>query len=323
MDPKQVPTVKLNNGVDIPIIGLGTWQSAPDGTLYKSVKLALDAGYRHFDCALIYENEEETGRAVNDAIKEGQVKREDLYLVSKVWLTYYTRERAQECVRKILAKFQTPYLDLALVHWPMSFKQVDDTLWPTGADGQIIEGNIDYIEAYKGLEDCVKAGLVKSIGISNFTRDQVQRLLDATSIVPVTNQVEAHPYLAQSKLKAYCEERGVTLTAYSPLGNPGSSCNDKPDKGQLLKDPVVLRLAEKYGKNAGQILLRFQTDRGLIVVPKSVNPDRIKSNIQIFDFKLTQDEIKELEGLDRKYRSNLFEQTQHLVNHPFDPKIDF
>ncbi|CAG2172159.1 unnamed protein product, partial [Oppiella nova] len=188
MDPKSVPTVKLNNGLDIPIIGLGTWQAPPDGSLYRSVRTAITDGYRHFDCALIYENEEETGRAINDAIKEGQVKREDLYIVSKVWLTYYTRERAQECVRKILAKFQTPYLDLCLVHWPMSFKQVDDTLWPTGADGKVIGGNIDYIECYKGLEDALKAGLVKSIGISNFTSEQVERLLQATSVVPVTNQ---------------------------------------------------------------------------------------------------------------------------------------
>ncbi|XP_054153871.1 1,5-anhydro-D-fructose reductase-like [Oppia nitens] len=323
VDPKQVPTVKFNNGVEVPVIGLGTWQAPRDGSLYRSVRTAIECGYRHFDCALVYRNEEETGRAINDAIKDGLVTREELFIVSKVWITYLKRDRVMDCVKKILEKFQTPYLDLALIHWPMCFAQVDDTLFPTDADGKIIGGDVDYIEAYQGLEDCVKAGLVRSIGISNFTSAQVDRLVKAVTIVPVTNQVEAHPYLNQNKLRKFCEERGITLTAYSPLGNPGSVDSNPPDRGCLLKDPVILRLAQKYGKNAGQILLKFQTDRNIIVVPKSVNPDRIKSNIQIFDFKLTDEELQELESLDRNYRSNLFEITRDLPNHPFDPSIDF
>jgi len=300
---------------------LGTWQSPPDGSLYRAIRGAIDNGYRHIDCAYAYENEEEVGKAINDAIKEGKVKREDLYVVSKLWLTFFRRDRVQVCVKKILAKLNTPYLDLCLMHWPMSFKGVDDTLVPVGPDGNVENGNIDYLEAWQGLEDCVRAGLVKSIGISNFNSQQIDRLVNAATIKPVTNQVECHPYLAQKQLKKFCEERGITLTAYSPLGNPGSTANTKADKGQLLKDPTILRLAQKYGKNVGQILLKFQAQRGVIVIPKSVNLDRIITNIQIFDFDLTPEEITELESLDRNYRSCLFD-VFSIPNHPKYPFND-
>jgi len=325
MDPKQVPSVKLNNGVSIPIVGLGTWQSPPDGSLYKAVKGAIDAGYRHIDCAYAYQNEEEVGKAINDAISEGKVKREDLFIVSKLWLTYFRRDRVQVCVKKILSKLNTPYLDLCLMHWPMSFGESDTEIVPMDAAGKVIDGGIDYLEAWQGLEDCVKAGLVRCIGISNFTSKQIERLLASATIKPVTNQVEIHPYLAQKQLKKFCEERGITLTAYSPLGNPGSQVNDAADKDKLLKDPVVNRLAKKYNKNAGQILLKFQAQRGIIVIPKSVSLDRIKSNIQIFDFEMTAEEIAELESLDRNYRSCTFDMAgiTSLPNYPFKNPKEF
>jgi len=322
-DPKQVPNVKLNNGKSIPVVGLGTWQSPPDGSLYKAVRGAIDAGYRHIDCAYAYQNEEEVGKAINDSISEGKVKREDLFVVSKLWLTYFRRDRVQVCVKKILSKLNTPYLDLCLMHWPMSLGEDDKEIVPVGADGKVIDGKIDYLEAWQGLEDCVKAGLVKSIGISNFTSKQIDRLLASATIKPVTNQVECHPYLAQKNLKKFCEEKGIVLTAYSPLGNPGSQANDLPEKDRLLKDPVVNRIAKKYGKNPGQVLLKFQAQRGIIVIPKSVSLDRIKSNIQIFDFQMTAEEIAELESLDRNYRSCTFDVAgiPSLPNYPFkDPK---
>lgn len=325
VDAKQVPNIKLNNGLSIPVVGLGTWQSAPDGSLYRAVKGAIDAGYRHIDCAYAYENEEEVGKAINDAISEGKVKREDLFVVSKLWLTFFRRDRVQKCVKKILAKLNTPYLDLCLMHWPMSFGEDDKNLVPTGPDGKFIDGKVDYLEAWQGLEDCVKAGLVKSIGISNFNSKQIDRLLASATIKPVTNQVEVHPYLAQVQLKKFCEDRGIVLTAYSPLGNPGSQANSLDNKDRLLKDPVVNKLAKKYNKNAGQILLKFEAQRGIIVIPKSVSEDRIRSNIQIFDFNMTADEIKELEALDRNYRTctfDVFSIPSHPV-YPFNDSIPF
>jgi len=319
VNPQQVPKVTFNNGKTIPIVGLGTWQSPPDGSLYKAVKGAIDAGYRHIDCAYAYENEAEVGQAIAAAISEGTVTREDLFITSKLWLTFFRRDRVQLCIKKILTKLNTPYLDLVLVHWPMSFGESDTQLLPTGPDGKVVEGKVDYLEAWQGLEDLVKAGLVKSIGISNFNTKQIERLLASATIKPVTNQVESHPYLAQTKLKKFSEDRGITLTAYSPLGNPGSQVNQGSDKDRLLKDPVVNRLAQKYKKNVGQILLKFQAQRGIIVIPKSINLDRIKSNIEIFDFELDPAEIQELESLDRNYRTCGFDDAgvPNLPNYPF------
>lgn len=324
VNPNEVPNIKFNNGVSIPIVGLGTWQAPPDGSLYKAVRGAIDAGYRHIDCAYAYENEEEVGKAINDAISEGTVKREDLFITSKLWLCFFRRDRAQLCVKKILSKLNTPYLDLCLVHWPMSFGDSDTDLLPVGADGKVIAGTIDYLEAWQGLEDCVNAGLIKSIGISNFNTQQIERLLGAATIKPVTNQVEIHPYLAQVQLKKFCDEKGITLTAYSPLGNPGSQVNTGSDKDRLLKDVVVNRLADKYKKSPGQILLKFQAQRGIIVIPKSVSVDRIQSNIQIFNFEMTADEITELESLNRNYRTCGFDAAgvPDLPNYPFkDPNV--
>jgi len=321
-DPKQVPSVTFNNGKTIPIVGLGTWQSPPDGSLYKAVTGAIDAGYRHIDCAYAYENEEEVGKAINDAISAGKVTRDELFVVSKLWLTFFRRDRVKVCVNKILSKLNISYLDLCLVHWPMSFGDSDTENLPVGPDGLVVPGTIDYLEAWQGLEDCVNAGLVRSIGISNFNTKQIDRLLGAAKIKPVTNQVEIHPYLAQVKLKKFCEDRGIILTAYSPLGNPGSQVNTGSDKDRLLKDPVVTKLAEKYNKSAGHILLKFQAQRGIIVIPKSVSIDRIRSNIQIFDFELAPKDIAELEALDRNYRTCDFNVNgvPNLPNYPFkDP----
>lgn len=177
---------------------------------------------------------------------------------------------------------------------------------------------MDYIEAWQGLEDCVRAGLIKSIGISNFNSKQIERLLEKATIKPVMHQVESHPYLPQVEMKKFCEERGMKLTAYSPLGNPGSVANDLQDKDKLLKDPLVLKLAEKYKKNVGQILIKFQVQRGIIVIPKSVSKERIKSNKEVFDFEMTAEEISALEAMGRNYRTCLFD-ICGISTHPIYP----
>lgn len=317
VDPKSVPRYTLNNGKTVPVVGLGTWQSAPDGSVYRAVRAALEAGYRHLDCAFIYQNEEEIGNAIADSIKEGVLKREDLFITSKIWLTYYRKDRVPLCAKKILSALKLEYADLLLLHWPFAFQQQDENLFPTGADGKIVGDDVDYLEAYKALEDLVDAGLVRSIGVSNFNVEQLKRLLAVARIKPVTNQVELHPYLVQAELKKYCNDNGIVLTAYSPLGNPGSAVNSASDKDKLLKDPVVGKLATKYGKNAGQILIKYQVASGNLVIPKSVTKERIASNIQIFDFELTKEEVAELAALDRNYRSCGFEMTSHLKNYPF------
>lgn len=302
VDPLQVTKVKLNNGIEMPIIGLGTWQS-PHEEVYEAVKTAIEVGYRHIDCAYCYGNEVPVGRAIKDAISEGTVKREELFVVSKVWLTFFTRERVREGLRRSLTNLGLDYLDLYLVHWPVSFSQVDDKIFPADANGLAIDGRVDYLDTWKGMEDVLKDGLVRSIGISNFNSEQVTRVLNNSSVKPVTNQVESHPYLAQKQLLEFCLEKDIPLTAYSPLGNPGSAYNTNPNKKNILDDAVVAKLATKYKKTAGQILIKFQAQRGVIVIPKSVKRNRIIENIQIFDFELTSDEISELESLNYGYRS--------------------
>lgn len=184
--------------------------------------------------------------------------REELFVTSKIWLTHYSKERVEICAKKILSDLQLTQIDLLLLHWPFTFKQQDDNLFPVDSDGSVIGGDVGFVEAYKALEELQKQGLVKSIGVSNFNISQLTRLMENTSVKPVTNQVELHPYLVQKELKEFCNKNGIVLTAYSPLGNPGSAVNTAADKDKLLKDPVVNKLATKYGKNAGQILIKFQ-----------------------------------------------------------------
>lgn len=317
VDPSQVSKVKLNNGIEMPIIGLGTWQS-PTNEVYEAVKTAIEVGYRHIDCAYCYGNEISVGRAIKDAIAEGKVKREELFVVSKVWLTFFTRERVREGLKRSLKNLGLDYIDLYLVHWPISFAQVDDKIFPSDVNGLAIDGHVDYLDAWKGMEDVWKDGLVKSIGVSNFNSEQIARILRNSSVTPVTNQVESHPYLAQRKLLDFCREKGIPLTAYSPLGNPGSAYNTNLNKKNILENEIVTELAVKYKKTPAQILIKFQVQRGVVVIPKSVNRARIVENIQIFDFQLTVDEIIALENLDIGYRSCPGDPgTEFLPNYPF------
>ncbi|KAG4079732.1 hypothetical protein HA402_014863 [Bradysia odoriphaga] len=304
IDLSQVTKVKLNNGIEMPVIGLGTWQS-PHEEVYEAVKTAIEVGYRHIDCAYCYGNEVPVGRAIKDAISEGK-------------LTFFTRERVREGLKRSLTNLGLDYLDLYLVHWPISFAQVDDKIFPADANGLAIDGKVDYLDTWKGMEDVLKDGLVKSIGVSNFNSEQVTRVLNNSSVKPVTNQVESHPYLAQKQLLEFFREKSIPLTAYSPLGNPGSAYNTNPNKKNILNDTLVTKLATKYKKTAGQILIKFQAQRGVIVIPKSVKRDRIIENIQIFDFELTADEISALENLDFGYRSCPGDPGAELLsNYPF------
>lgn len=317
VDPSKVGSVKLNNGLLMPIVGLGTWQS-PNDEVYEAVKIAIQNGYRHIDCAYAYGNEVNVGRAIKDSIAAGIVKREELFVVSKVWLTFFTRERVRQGLKRSLTNLGLDYLDLYLIHWPISFAQVDDQIFTGDANGNAIDGRVDFVETWQGMEDVLKDGLVKSIGVSNFNSEQIARLLKSSSTVPVTNQVECHPYLAQRKLLDFCVAKGIPLTAYSPLGNPGSPYNKNATKSNILEDPLVTKLATKYKKTPGQILIKFQAQRGVVVIPKSVTKTRIIENIQIFDFELTADELTGLENLDRGYRTCPGDTgAEVLLNYPF------
>jgi len=288
MSPPKVPTVKLINGKEIPIFGLGTWKSAA-GEVNKTVQDAIDVGYRHIDCAMAYSNEHEVGAAIEAKIKQGVVKREDLFITSKLWNTYHRSDLVIKGCKKTLADLKLEYLDLFLVHWPMAFKE-DGDLFPKNDKDEIIFSDVDYLDTWKQMEELVRVGLVKTIGLSNFNSQQIQRVLDNCSIKPALLQVEIHPYWNQTKLVDWCKSKGIAVTAYSPFGSPDrpwATANDP----KLLDDPKLGELAKKYGKSPAQLVLRWLVQREIVTIPKTVNKNRLAENLNIFDFTLSDEDM--------------------------------
>ena len=275
-------TIKLRNGADMPLIGLGTWKSKSN-EVGNAVRVAIDAGYRHFDCAPVYGNEVEIGKALKEKINDGVVNRQDLFITSKVWNTMHALSDVRPAVEKTLADLQLDYLDLYLIHFPTAFRKLESGVTvPRHSDGSIQYADKHYLETWKGMEQLVEAGLVKAIGVSNFNSKQLSDILSHCTIAPAVNQVECHPYLNQQRLYEFCQQKDIALTAYAPLGSKDRPWA-KPGEVGVLDDCVVTELAKKYNKSAAQILLRYQAERGVVSIPKSVSPARIRSNIQVND----------------------------------------
>lgn len=256
-------TIKLNNGIEMPLVGIGTFLQSPDEA-EESVYNALKNGYRLIDTANAYVNEKGVGRG----IKRSGVKREEIFLETKLWPAFYEEE---DQVEKTLKRLDTDYIDLLLLHQP--------------------SGN--YIKAYKIMEKAVKEGKVKAIGLSNFTEEQVQEILDICEIKPTVLQVEAHPYYPETKLKEFLSKHDIKIQAWYPLGH-----GDK----NLISEPIFTELAGKYGKSNVQIILKWHIQSGNIVIPGATNPDHIKANIDIFDFELSEDDMKEIAKINKNVR---------------------
>ncbi|XP_072915020.1 aldo-keto reductase family 1 member D1-like isoform X1 [Hemitrygon akajei] len=298
--------IPLNDGHSIPLIGLGTY-SNPKTTskdcCYTSVKLAIDVGYRHFDGAWVYGNEGEVGRAIQEKIADGTVSRDDIYYCGKLWNTYHPPELVRPALEKSLRLLKFDYIDLYIIELPLAFKP-GDVVYPKDENGKFLYHQTDLCATWEALEACKDAGLVKSIGVSNFNRRQLELILNKKDLKykPAVNQVECQPYFMQPKLREFCNLHGIVIVGYSPLG----TCRDpswvNTKVPPLLEDPVLNAVAAKYKKTSAQVALRYQIQHKIVVIPKSFNPERIKQNFEIFDFSLTDEEMKAIDALNKNQR---------------------
>jgi 2,5-diketo-D-gluconate reductase A len=262
----SIPNIELNDGQTIPQLGFGVFQIDPSDT-QRAVSDALEVGYRHIDTAEMYGNE----RGVGEAVRESGLDRGDIYVTSKLNNGYHRPDDARRAFDRTLSELGFDYVDLFLIHWPL----------PTLYDG-------DYVSTWRTLEEFKQDGRARSIGLSNFQVDHMERLAAETDTVPAVNQIELHPYLLNDEVRAYDEAHGIATEAWSPLA-----------KGDLLDDPVVTEVAERVGRTPAQVVLRWHVQRGNVVFPKSVTPERIRENFEIFDFELEPADIDRIAGLDR------------------------
>ena len=261
-------TVKLNSDVRMPILGLGVYQSPPGRVTRNAVNLALRVGYRHVDTARIYGNEADVG----EAVRESGVPRADLFIATKLWNSDQGYDSTLRACEASLKRLGLDYLDLYLVHFPVPDVRK---------------------ESWRAMETLLKKGRCRAIGVSNFTIRHLEELIEESHVIPSVNQVELHPFLYQKELLKYCQDRGIQVEAYSPLA-----------RGERLQDPRIASLATKYSKSPAQLMIRWGIEHGLVVIPKSTREERIRENSQVFDFDISDDDMRSLDSLDEDLRLN-------------------
>ena len=265
-------TVQFYNGRTMPKIGLGTYRVKDSDECRESVKHAIEQGYRSIDTAMIYSNEETVGQGIKEGLKSTGLSREDLFITSKLWLTDFGRQNVEDAYRQSVAKLGLDYLDLYLMHWPGTNEAV-------------------MIDSWRGMEDLYKQNQVKNIGVSNFTPEHFEALLAQVSIKPVINQVEFHPYLTQNKLRKYLEAQNIIMESWSPLMN-----------SQILHDEVINEVANEVGKTPAQVVIRWNIQHDVVVIPKSVTPHRIEENLDVWNFELSDNQMERIDQLNQDKR---------------------
>lgn len=290
----------FNNGDQMPMLGLGTWKTDSDN-IQPVIKQAIRTGYRHIDCAAVYGNEVGIGNGLSEAFSEDLIKRNDLWITSKLWSNAHHPENVAPALKKSLDKLKLDYLDLYLIHWPMVIKP--EAGLPYANEDFLSLEELPIIETWRALEACVDEGLVRHLGVCNFSMPKLQNLVDLSRIKPEMNQVELHPLLQQPNLLNYCESEGINVTAYAPLGS-----GDRPEyfkdveSPSPLEIPLIQSLAKTHNVTPAQILLAWGLQRGTAVIPKTVNTQRLEENIAAADLSLSHEEMNEIKTLDKHYR---------------------
>ncbi|XP_025119871.2 prostaglandin F synthase 1 isoform X1 [Bubalus bubalis] len=379
MDPKS-QRVKLNDGHFTPVLGFGTYapEEVPKSEALEATKFAIEVGFRHVDSAHLYQNEEQVGQAIRSKIADGTVRREDIFYTSKLWCNSLQPELVRPALEKSLQNLQLDYVDLYIIHSPVSLKPGNKFV-PKDESGKLIFDSVDLCQTWEALEKCKDAGLTKSIGVSNFNHKQLEKILNKPGLKykPVCNQparllcpwhspdkntgvdchallqgifltqgsnlhlshwqggslqlappgkpphlflqdrVECHPYLNQSKLLEFCKSHDIVLVAYAALGAQLLSEWVNSNNPVLLEDTVLCAIAKKHKQTPALVALRYQIQRGVVVLAKSFNKKRIKENMQVFDFELTPEDMKAIDGLNRNIRYYDFQQGIGHPEYPF------
>jgi alcohol dehydrogenase (NADP+) len=290
----------FSNKDKMPMLGLGTWKSAK-GEIYQTVRKAIEIGYRHFDCALIYGNEHEIGQAISDAISHNEITRDELWITSKLWNNRHKKVDIQPTIEITLDSLKLEYLDLYLIHWPVAL--VNEVNYPQNGNEMLDLKHIPLTETWQGMIALKDKQLTKHIGVSNFSIKKINKLIIETGICPEVLQLELHPFLQQKNILDFAKAKGINLTGFCPLGSADRPANRISDgEPKLFENKIIIDIGHDKGHTPAQIMLAWAINRGTSVIPKSVNSQRLVENLTAVDIELSSFEMEKLNNLDQHYR---------------------
>ena len=292
-------TLQFQNGDEMPIVGLGTWKSAPED-VYHAVKTAIQMGYRHIDCAACYDNQNEVGQAITECIKSGIVKRKDLWITSKLWNNRHGKNNVLPALKQTLNELQLDYLDLYLIHWPIPFRP--DVGMPSKPSDFVSLEELPLNDTWLGMEEAKRTGLARHIGVSNFGPKNLSELYDTSEIKPEVLQNELHPFLQQKQLVDYCQQHNIHVTAYSPLGSGDRiAMLRKEYEPPLLENKTIVEIADAANCSPAQVILAWSIHRNISVIPKSINAERLHANLNSINISLSKEQIAQINELNQDY----------------------
>ncbi|XP_054161644.1 1,5-anhydro-D-fructose reductase-like [Oppia nitens] len=305
----QIPNIELVNGVIIPQIGLGTYQIQDEATAKRIIGEAIDVGYRHIDTAYHYQNEKFIGDKLKDLFDRNVINRDDVFVTTKVWNTFHRKDSVIRGLNESLQALGLKQVDLALIHFPMAFKEDTGEYIPVDSNGLTLDLNVDIYETWQGMEQAYHRGMARSIGVSNFNISQLQHIIKNGFVKPLVNQVEIHPYLTQEPLVDFCHQHNIVVVAYSPIAKANQT---------LFNEPVLKEIAAKHEKTVAQVIMKWLVQRNIVVIPKTTKKERLIENFNIFDFQLTDTEMRQISGLNKDYRITRFTNARNNPNYPYE-----